>query len=133
PRNPEFRAEIGGIDQALEAELRDLEEIQVRQGVVLPRRQELARKLDDYRRYLGWVPKDAGAEEGYQTPLIRLRKNPEIGRVYLPEGLPEEMASYLEGAESYHRGNLPAARAAWERLLALPAAERRYRSTWAAY
>jgi len=133
PRNPEFRAEIGGIDQALEADLRDLEEIQVRQGVVLPRRQELARKLDDYRRYLGWVPKDTGAEEGYQTPLIRLRKNPEIGRVYLPEGLPGEMASYLEGAEAYHRGNLPAARAAWERLLALPAAERRYRSTWAAY
>jgi tetratricopeptide (TPR) repeat protein len=50
-----------------------------------------------------------------------------------PAGLPGEMADYLQGAIAYHQGHLPDATAAWQRLLHRPAAERRLRSTWAAF
>jgi hypothetical protein len=46
---------------------------------------------------------------------------------------PSEFADYHEGALAYARGDHPAARAAWERLLARPAAERHYRSVNAAF
>jgi tetratricopeptide (TPR) repeat protein len=51
----------------------------------------------------------------------------------VPEGLPAEFADYLRGAFLYHRQRYPEAAAAWERLLARPEKERRYRSTWAAF
>lgn len=51
----------------------------------------------------------------------------------VPRGLPPELADYLEGAIAYHQGHRAAAAAAWERLLARPAAERPLRSTWAAF
>ena len=51
----------------------------------------------------------------------------------VPRGLPPELADYLEGAIAYHQHRLDAARAAWERLLTRPAAERALRSTWAAF
>ncbi len=50
-----------------------------------------------------------------------------------PRGLPPELADYLEGAIAYHQGRRAKAAAAWERLLARPAAERPLRSTWAAF
>jgi len=42
-------------------------------------------------------------------------------------------SQYLRGAMAFHGGHFDAARAAWEHLLSRPAAERRFRSTWAAY
>jgi tetratricopeptide (TPR) repeat protein len=51
----------------------------------------------------------------------------------VPEGLPGEFADYLRGALAYHRGDLDAATATWEKLLKRPEGERRFRSTWAAY
>ncbi len=47
--------------------------------------------------------------------------------------LPAEFANYLAGAEAWHREDLEAARLAWSKVVELPAAERRYRSTWAAF
>ncbi len=51
----------------------------------------------------------------------------------VPAGLPGEFEDYIRGAISYHAGNLPDAREHWQRLLERPAAERRYRSVWAAF
>jgi len=51
----------------------------------------------------------------------------------VPAGLPGEFADYLQGAVAFHQGRLPEANAAWQRLLRRPAAERRLRSTWAAF
>jgi hypothetical protein len=51
----------------------------------------------------------------------------------VPPGLPAEFAAYLEGALAYRRGDLPAASARWQDLLALPEEARRQRSTWAAF
>jgi tetratricopeptide (TPR) repeat protein len=50
-----------------------------------------------------------------------------------PEGIPGEFADYLEGAIARARGDTAGALRAWERLLQRPPAERRFRSTWAAY
>jgi len=51
----------------------------------------------------------------------------------VPPGLPAEFAGYLEGALAYRRGDLAAASARWQDLLALPEEARRQRSTWAAF
>jgi tetratricopeptide (TPR) repeat protein len=53
--------------------------------------------------------------------------------VQVPEGLPPEHADYLRGAIAFHERRFPEAAAIWERLLARPAAERRFRSIWAAF
>ncbi|HSF39583.1 MAG TPA: hypothetical protein VLT87_07300, partial [Thermoanaerobaculia bacterium] len=64
-----------------------------------------------------------------ETPPPR----PAFPEARVPQGLPGEFADYEAGALAYHEGRLDAARAAWEKLLAQPAGERRYRTTWAAY
>ncbi len=53
--------------------------------------------------------------------------------VKVPEHLPGEFADYLRGAIAYHRKEFEAARLAWSTLLARPADERHFRSTWAAF
>lgn len=58
---------------------------------------------------------------------------PEFRPMAVPAGLPGEFADYEKGAVAYHLGNMDEARAAWEKLLARPAGERRYRTTWAAF
>ncbi|HEX3125753.1 MAG TPA: hypothetical protein VH394_00330 [Thermoanaerobaculia bacterium] len=51
----------------------------------------------------------------------------------VPEGLPGEFADYLRGALLYHRQRYPEAAEVFERLLARPEKDRRFRSTWAAF
>jgi hypothetical protein len=51
----------------------------------------------------------------------------------VPDGLPGELADYLRGAIAYHEGRFQDARGIWEKLLSRPAAERRRRTTWAAF
>lgn len=51
----------------------------------------------------------------------------------LPDEAPGEFALYNEGALAYKIRHPDKAAAAWSALLAMPAAERKYRSTWAAY
>ena len=49
------------------------------------------------------------------------------------EGLPAEFADYQRGAIAYHSGQVDEARKSWLAILAQPAGQRKYRSTWAAY
>lgn len=51
----------------------------------------------------------------------------------VPVGLPGEFEDYLRGAIAYHQDRRAEAQAAWKKLLARPEAQRRLRSTWAAY
>jgi tetratricopeptide (TPR) repeat protein len=51
----------------------------------------------------------------------------------VPVGLPGEFEDYLRGAIAYHQGRFQDAQGYWTRLLERPAAQRRLRSTWAAY
>jgi tetratricopeptide (TPR) repeat protein len=61
---------------------------------------------------------------------------PKLPAIVLVPGLPEEFADYFEGACEWRNPaetNKSRARAAWDRLLERPAAERKFKSTWAAY
>jgi hypothetical protein len=58
---------------------------------------------------------------------------PAFQPVPVPDGLPGEFADYEKGALAYYEERMDEARATWEKLLARPAGERRYRTTWAAY
>ncbi len=51
----------------------------------------------------------------------------------VPAGLPGEFDDYLRGAIAYHEDRFKDAREIWEKLLSRPAAERRRRTTWAAF
>jgi hypothetical protein len=56
--------------------------------------------------------------------------------IAIVDDLPPEFADYFEGARDWHNPAIvdkAVARASWERLLARPAKERHYKSTWAAY
>ena len=48
-------------------------------------------------------------------------------------GVPAEFAHYLRGAAAWQAGDLASARREWTAVLALPADDRRRRSTWAAF
>jgi hypothetical protein len=69
---------------------------------------------------------------GAYRPSARAEPRPVL-HVQVPGGLPGEFADYASGLVAFHEGRLDDARGAWRRVLDRPAAERRYRSTWAAY
>jgi len=48
-------------------------------------------------------------------------------------GLPGEFADYFRGSIAWHQGDFETARSAWNALLTRPAAERHFKSTWAAF
>lgn len=83
-----------------------------------PRRVDaLVRTYEDFRsRQLAWVDDRQLAPPGA-----------------VPADLPAEFSFYLSGAQAWHEGNLEVAKTSWRALLKLPAADRHYRSTWAAY
>jgi len=51
----------------------------------------------------------------------------------VPDSFPQELRLYHQAVLDMHAGRLDAARAGLRELLALPAPDRQYRSTWAAY
>ncbi|HTB63118.1 MAG TPA: hypothetical protein VK737_05980 [Opitutales bacterium] len=51
----------------------------------------------------------------------------------LPSGLPDEFTRYFQGVVAWDQDKKDDAQKIWTDLLALPAAQRHYRSTWAAY
>jgi hypothetical protein len=61
---------------------------------------------------------------------------PPFPEIFTAGGMPEEFADYFSGAVAWAKpdgAGKAAARTAWERLLARPASERRFKSTWAAF
>jgi len=91
--------------------------------------QTFADKVD---RWKGSAPFLSDAEE-YGDPVGPQPVAPSFVTV---EGLPGEFADYFQGAMAWSNSEANdkiTAREAWERLLNRPAAERHYKSTWAAY
>ncbi|HKI00621.1 MAG TPA: hypothetical protein VKK31_01455 [Thermoanaerobaculia bacterium] len=78
-----------------------------------------ASEMDDWRQEGRW--------RDTQPP------RPEPPELTVPEGFPGEIEDYARGAAAYYLGRPEEARAAWGKLLDRPAAERRRRSTWAAF
>ena len=74
-------------------------------------------------------------EEGSQRAQPK-SPPPEFPQFKAVDGLPDEFVDYFEGAAAWHNpalANKALAREAWERLLERPAAERKFKSTWAAF
>ena len=93
-----------------------------------------ARLLEEYRNVRNVLLVHAMQRQQLQDDgWERKGAPPELPPVSVPADLPSEFAEYLRGAIAYYGGELDTARAAWQAVLALPAAERRYRSTWAAF
>lgn len=65
--------------------------------------------------------------------LLRELPPPPSKRIAVASGLPGEFADYFRGAIAWHSGDEVAAIAAWRALLERPAAERHFRSVWAAF
>jgi hypothetical protein len=57
----------------------------------------------------------------------------EATNVYAVAGLPGEFARYFRGSIEWRQGDRATARYEWESILALPAADRHFKSTWAAF
>jgi hypothetical protein len=89
------------------ADANDLSSALRKQGVPDPQRQALVLELLDWRR------------GGLKGPV--------------PAGLPEEFAAYDRGAVKYRAMDMEGARKEWTALLALPEAERQWRTVWASY
>lgn len=130
--------------EALEAELADLtaalkkaktspEEIERIRDAHRGEREKLQGFVNDHERWQssgGW---DWHGQGQQREPVGTAPKFP--GIKFAP-GLPEEFVDYFDGACAWRRPDARdegKARAAWERLLARPAAERKYKSTWAAF
>jgi hypothetical protein len=88
------------------------------------------------------TPKWVRTQDADRTDLMQLLGDPALieealqaraGHTPLPIELPQEFQSYQVGAIASHQEDLAGAQAAWTRVLELPAEERQYRGSWAAY
>lgn len=113
PSHPSVQSEDGPWNDTVRADRADLE--QALAGTPAGERQEILAAHARLREALG----------ADSTGLT------------VPRGLPREHALYLEGAIAWHQARNERrdeiAVRAWETLLQLPAKERRFRSTWAAF
>jgi hypothetical protein len=77
-----------------------------------------------------------GTDEVSDTPSAKPRRTPPSTEPAPAMGVEEfrsEFADYHQGAWAYRTGHPVESATAWKALLARPAAERHYRTTWAAY
>jgi hypothetical protein len=124
--------EKGPIQQTAAADRKDLEAALA--GLSPERRQAV---LDPYIKVrdtlAAYKEKEAFWKQEAATAYEPPPRPAPLAPLAVPPGLPGEFDDYLRGAIAYHQGQLDAARAAWEKLLARPAVERRLRSTWTAF
>jgi hypothetical protein len=94
-------------------------------------------KLNDFlARRETWNRFNAGYLEQItngEHPPPNTNPPPVIPNVAVTPGLPREFADYFAGAIQWHQDGGWAAGECWARVLALPAAERHFKSTWAAF
>jgi hypothetical protein len=123
----------GSPAYTLELEMREME------GLVRSRiTDEAARSawLDDYRALRAGMLDSSDKSEFVMSSQERERVPQERRQAKAgqwPQELPDDVKAYLDGARSFSEGDLDAARGAWKRLLELPADQRHWRSTWAAW
>lgn len=134
----EHRDLPSGLD-TLATDLADLDQALRESGVADEARQAMARQYQAIREATRRAADQRASDaqrpgRGAGAALRKAPPPPEPApQAALPARLPPEFALYARGAEAYHRGDLAGAVKLWQELLALPASERRYRSTWAAY
>ena len=95
---------------------------------------ELRRALGERREHGARAEQKVAAYQNYRTQQKKwVEDQTAVKPGIIPAGLPAEFAHYLAGALAWYENDLVGAGAEWRAVLALPEAERHYRSTWAAY
>ncbi|HSF39585.1 MAG TPA: hypothetical protein VLT87_07310, partial [Thermoanaerobaculia bacterium] len=119
--------------QTKQVAIEDLQAALDRSGMPAARREELVGQYEALRDgVVSWgAALAAWREEAAWSDSPPPR--PAFSPMTVPDGLPGEFADYEKGAMAFHTERMDEARAAWERLLARPAGERRFRTTWAAF
>ena len=123
-RNSVIEIDIAELRQALEPVIADsnqLEQTVTGYG-------QLRKNIEDYYHGREGYARNHGKGDG-TMPKPELFFSPEE----IPTLVPKEFALYLEGVFCYRTNQLDKAVQLWQDLLDLPADERYYRSTWAAY
>ena len=123
-----------GPAQTAAADLADLQSALKESGAAQATIDKATQQLTAFRKtivdvqqaHLKWADREWDKNRGPE-PLL-----PDLSGNHL-DALPQEFADYQRGAIAYHAGKLEDARKSWLAVLALPKAQRLYRSTWAAY
>lgn len=132
-QTPPFQAVVAAespFRQTATVDRADLEKALTAAGVSARQRTDLLaahkRLREAILAVVGSDPEQSMQEEGAAPP-------PSLPDLTVPEGLPGEFRDYLRGAVAYYQRRPDEARSYWMKLLERPAAERRFRSTWAAF
>jgi tetratricopeptide (TPR) repeat protein len=130
--NSTYAAQTAGADVAdLKAALAAARGDKREQERVL---KDYAAAREDIRSYAAkvadWEEKGGSRDD---ANWVRSNPPPKFLAPHVATALPREFALYTEGAVAWHGGEPDKAVAAWQKLLKLPAEQRKYRSTWAAY
>lgn len=130
--------------QTLDAELTDLRAALEKSGAPSARRHAIVEqhRLEREKILVFAAAQNNGDQSGTSLSVREgfvLRPDP-TNAVRIPSsmpkvtpGLPNEFADYFRGSVAWHLGKMDEARAGWKALLARPAAERHFKSTWAAF
>ena len=86
-------------------------------------------KYEEWAGFREWV---RGTNDEMQL-IGSTNPPPEFPTIAVTPGLPREFALYFQGAIYWHEHDNWRAQECWQKVLALPAAERRYKSTWAEF
>ncbi len=139
-RFPFVAATNGYAAQSFDAELTDLAAA-LKEAKTSPEQSALIveahrvnrKKLADYvAAYELW--ESQSMPEAQAAPPVNTAPSPLFPDFAPTRGLPDEFADYFAGVAAWHQpGPSNSLHEAWERLLARPAAKRKYKSTWAAF
>ena len=121
--------------QTRDAGIADLKEALARGRLRRSQQQSIVRQFAEIRRQLlAYDDKMVSWDHTRRARSLTLEyPRPKLTLPPIPQGLPGEFDDYLRGAILYHRGEEQKAATVWQTLLKRPAAQRRYRSTWAAF
>lgn len=135
----EFKAVLarnGHASETFDSELADLRDALARSGLSSSSGGVIFEEFQAVRERLR-AHAEARDEWQHRAAFYRSEDSapakPVLAAVGIPAGLPGEFADYLAGSVAFFADEIGSARAAWERLLARPEAERPCRSTWAAF
>ena len=140
PTNVTRYADINFAEQSRDADLADLHAAlttahvpQAELEKIVSAQREAREKLQTYLDQLdSWQDQQENPWRiDSRNPKIESR--PKLEELAPPAGLPMEFDEYFRGLIAYRLGKTNEARNLWQKLLARPEAERRYRTTWAVF
>ncbi|MEO7298088.1 MAG: hypothetical protein ABI042_05870 [Verrucomicrobiota bacterium] len=134
PANQTFEADVGDLIAALQKKKTSADDLEKIRAAHQTEREKLKNYLAEFEKWQNSGEWDWSNNGSARKPPTTLP--PKFPLTKPSEGLPGEFEDYFEGAIAWHNpGALDKSvvRESWERLLARPASERKFKSTWAAF